>query len=652
MKQSGCCRANAYIRAPSAELVNYRRGGRRCRPHLGSTRTWRPLTAPSLGRRPVAQRPDALVDAVDLLLHVVIAAEPGEVVPVTHLELHLRPLRLPRTLPQEAQVTRRLHGHDVPDGPVVNPLDRFADHRVVAPTEPRHDAQVLLLGQFAGRHHASHARRIDAHRLLREDVFVGLNGRSQMQWAKLRRRGQQHHVDSRWRSIPCRNRSRRSTSPGPRRPDRDASSSSCLRCRLHPIGESVGHGHQTHARIGVDRIRSGPGSPTAAANQTDLQNVAAGRIGATLDGQNAAADGSRGLQKLSTRNAHGVLPEVWRVGNDCSFDTGGPLHKRCLHACPPKAAKRRLAATPHGHCPMPESGRIGLPKRCALAKGYLPRRRTPHRLRRFSHRPRPEVNERMRKKGKSLRHRRPPWYDEWSHENDGGPWKPVVSRTNLPGPGGCGERRGKIEKSSRITPQDVNRRGHSARCRTGRYGHGLGTSPGPRGRQLQPTRPLVLVDQVGRTRIHPCGLPPGWSGDGIIARIGTYAAAPTRACGRRACRQYFGHRTAGRGFPSRGHRSAGGRASGRRAPVGPRIRPFCLLRTGTPLLRRASLWWLRRSGCRPFATTALSNGTTFDSGAGARTGLDDASNEASLAGSRNSPSRWRSLPGLPSWDAS
>ena len=76
----------------------------------------------------------------------------------------------------------------------MDPFDGLLVSRVVAALQPRHDAQALLLGQFAGGRDLAHADRIDGVRLLDEHVLAGLDGRAEIHGMILRRAGDQHHV--------------------------------------------------------------------------------------------------------------------------------------------------------------------------------------------------------------------------------------------------------------------------------------------------------------------------------------------------------------------------------------------------------------------------------------------------------------------------
>ena len=78
-----------------------------------------------------------------MLLDVEVAGEPGEVVPVAHLVIHLRPSRLLRLGPAAAAVIIGQQGGDLTDLAIVEPGDRFAKSSVVAQAETRDDGQAF-----------------------------------------------------------------------------------------------------------------------------------------------------------------------------------------------------------------------------------------------------------------------------------------------------------------------------------------------------------------------------------------------------------------------------------------------------------------------------------------------------------------------------
>src|SRR5207237_2571251 len=64
---------------------------------------------------------------------------------------------------------------NLPNGAIVNALEKFAPRIVVSPTESSNQGQILLPGQFDGLEHGPQPGRIGRHRLLTKDVFASLN---------------------------------------------------------------------------------------------------------------------------------------------------------------------------------------------------------------------------------------------------------------------------------------------------------------------------------------------------------------------------------------------------------------------------------------------------------------------------------------------
>ena len=108
-----------------------------------------------------------------MLLDDVIAGEPGEVVPVADLPLHVAPGRITVNDPDLAAVPVCLGVEDVADRPILDPLDRLLVALLMSPLRSGRDTQALLRGQLAGLDHHPHPRRIDGPRLLHERVLAG-----------------------------------------------------------------------------------------------------------------------------------------------------------------------------------------------------------------------------------------------------------------------------------------------------------------------------------------------------------------------------------------------------------------------------------------------------------------------------------------------
>ena len=165
-------------------------------PHLPTTH------AVGLHRR-AAHGPIDDIEVVNVLLDDVIAGEPGEEQPVANLPFHVGPraalVLLPVVLgpvdPKVAHVPIALPADDLADRTLFDAVHRFDVDRIVAALRAGDDAEALRRGEFRRRHDLAYADRSDRDGLLHEHVLAGVDRRRQMLWAKVRRRGENHHVD-------------------------------------------------------------------------------------------------------------------------------------------------------------------------------------------------------------------------------------------------------------------------------------------------------------------------------------------------------------------------------------------------------------------------------------------------------------------------
>ena len=120
--------------------------------------------------------PVADVDVVNVLLDVVVAAQPGEMIPVLHLVLHFGLARLAGPVPDARGVEVDRQVLHVADGAVVDALDRFPVAGQVPEVMADGHGQLLLLRLLAGGKDLADAGGIDGDRLLHEHVLAGLHG--------------------------------------------------------------------------------------------------------------------------------------------------------------------------------------------------------------------------------------------------------------------------------------------------------------------------------------------------------------------------------------------------------------------------------------------------------------------------------------------
>ena len=172
-----------------------------------------------------------------------------------------------------------LDGYNVADRAVVNPFDRLAHARVGSPAEARSKAEVLLLGFLGGGHRYLHARRVDAVRFLAKDVLAGIDGGLQECRMEVRGNGNQHHVDAALDQVLV----GVETDKGMIVVDRHLGGVRCLQslaAALKMVGKKVGQGDQAHVLAGVHGVGRRPAASPAAADQANLDRVAASGVDA------------------------------------------------------------------------------------------------------------------------------------------------------------------------------------------------------------------------------------------------------------------------------------------------------------------------------------------------------------------------------------
>jgi hypothetical protein len=241
---------------------------------------------------------------VNVLLGVEVAGKPHEELPVAQLIFHFRPAVLAGAVRQRPAQVSLLDALDFPDGAPEDPLHCLAHAQIVAPAKAGDEIQVLLLRLFGRGQHAAHAGGVDGHGLFAKDVFAGSDGGLEVHGAKMRRRGQNYHVhiavDQLLGGVET-----HETMVGVNRHFVRKVLRNGDKTVVHAVGKGVGHCHQLAIFVGAQRIHRGAASPAAAADQADLQEVVAGRMGAAGNRQPAGQDpgrrqGGSGLQKIAS----------------------------------------------------------------------------------------------------------------------------------------------------------------------------------------------------------------------------------------------------------------------------------------------------------------------------------------------------------------
>ena len=216
---------------------------------------------------------------MDQRLRGVVARKPVEVVPVLELVPHFVPARLAEAEDVRSAKVGHFDGDDLADRPVLDPLDGLADARIVAPTEAGNEAQVLLSGLLGGGHRQLHAGHVDAVRLLAEDVLAGVYGRLEHHGVEVRGAGDQHHVHAALDQLLVGVEADETmiVVDGHLLGIRLLKQPAAV---LEMIGEDVGHCDQPDVFAGVHGVGGRSAAPSAAADQADLDRVAAGGVDA------------------------------------------------------------------------------------------------------------------------------------------------------------------------------------------------------------------------------------------------------------------------------------------------------------------------------------------------------------------------------------
>src|SRR5262245_21664158 len=122
-----------------------------------------------------------------MLLDDMISAKPGEVIPISHLVLHIAPLRLTFFHPNWALIPVSPRRHNLPDGAIMDLLERLQISRLVVALSAGTNEKPFGFGFFVDRKAGSDAWPVNGDRLFSEDVFAGCDrglevGRSKSRW--------------------------------------------------------------------------------------------------------------------------------------------------------------------------------------------------------------------------------------------------------------------------------------------------------------------------------------------------------------------------------------------------------------------------------------------------------------------------------------
>ena len=265
---------------------------------------------------------------MDRLLDDVVAGEPGVVVPVALLVLHVAGALLSglSRVPDPLAVVGRLDGPDVADGALEDLLHRGASGLVVAPAEAVDDREALVDRVATRLDVLLEPGRVDGHRLLDEGVLALRDGVAQVHRAEVRRGRQEGHVAG-VDDVLVGVEADELGVLGDLDAVADGRFLQGLVARLQAVAEEFAHGDEPAPFVGRQCLFGGAGPSAAAADQADLDRVAAGGVGDV--GQiGSGGDRASGGGGIHQEDAGGSTWR-WRIGRaSFGFGVGGGLGAR------------------------------------------------------------------------------------------------------------------------------------------------------------------------------------------------------------------------------------------------------------------------------------------------------------------------------------
>ena len=149
-----------------------------------------------LDRKPIIEPVDH-VEIMNVLLDDVVAADPVEEVPVSHLVFEFRLAFAAIVNPGSRSIPIHSADEDVANDALFQLLHRFFVRSFMSSLQANGDREVLFFGFRTGFQNTADPGSINSNRLLHEYVLAGIDGRFEMHRAESRRRDQQHHIDGR-----------------------------------------------------------------------------------------------------------------------------------------------------------------------------------------------------------------------------------------------------------------------------------------------------------------------------------------------------------------------------------------------------------------------------------------------------------------------
>ena len=181
-----------------------------------------------------------------------------------------------RIQPVRSSQEHGLDRHDLADGAVVDPLHGLLPAAVPTALKAGEDTQLLGSRQGAGRFHPADANRVDAVRLLHENVLARLDRRLGIHRVELGRAGDQHNIDI-FDHVLVAVETDEAVVLG----DIDLVGELPLQvvaAGIEPVAEDVAHGDEPDIRAGLHRLKRRTCATVAAADHADLDGVRPGRM--------------------------------------------------------------------------------------------------------------------------------------------------------------------------------------------------------------------------------------------------------------------------------------------------------------------------------------------------------------------------------------
>ena len=211
-------------------------------------------------------------------------------IPIAELVFHFTPTGLTWDQSVRSPQVVALNGDDLTDLAVVNPFDRLAASEVIAIGKSRQDTRSVFLGKFVCSEDLLDTGHIHGRRFFHKHVFLGLDGGQRIRRVKTRCARNEYDVTVLDHiAIPIES--------GKTSFRRNLNAVTKNRGQIgHPrvdlVGKRIGHGPQLCVRVGRQRVGSGTLSTPTTANESQLDRIAARRMGTPTDRQRHRGRGS------------------------------------------------------------------------------------------------------------------------------------------------------------------------------------------------------------------------------------------------------------------------------------------------------------------------------------------------------------------------